>query len=220
MLEVIGAGFGRTGTHSLGLALEKLGFGPCYNLHEVAKNPGHREFWINAMDGKSIDWVSLFRAYKSAVEWPGVTFFDEIIQQVPKAMVILTMRDPESWYESATNSIFEALELSAYNPDSVKRESSGMPRRLILEHTFAGRYWDKQYALEVYQKHIDHVVSVVPKERLLHFAVKEGWEPLCSFLRQPVPNETFPRLNERTDFMNSAPDWARSIRNARRQKGT
>jgi hypothetical protein len=147
-----------------------------------------------------------------------VTFFDEIIQQFPNALVILTMRDPESWYESAVNSIFETLELSACNPDPVKRESSSVTRRLILEYTFRGRYWDKQYALGVYQEHIDHVVKEVPGERLLQFEVKEGWEPLCNFLRKSVPNEPFPRLNERTDFMNSAPDWAKSIRNARRQK--
>jgi hypothetical protein len=216
MLEVIGAGFGRTGTHSLGLALEKLGFGPCYNIHEVAKNPGHLETWNNAMDGKSIDWVSLFSLYKSAVEWPSVTFLDEIIQQFSNVLVILTMRDPESWYGSATHSIFEALELSAYNPDPVKRESSGVTRRLILERTFSGRYRDKQYALEVYQEHIDHVVKRVPKERLIQFEVKEGWVPLCDFLHRPIPDELFPRLNERTDFMNSAPEWAKSIRNARR----
>jgi hypothetical protein len=29
MLEVIGAGYGRTGTLSLKAALERLGFGPC-----------------------------------------------------------------------------------------------------------------------------------------------------------------------------------------------
>jgi hypothetical protein len=220
MLEVMGAGFGRTGTHSLGLALEKLGFGPCYSMHEVARNPGHCEIWNHAMDGKPIDRVSFFHSYKSAVEWPSVAFFDEILQQFPTALVILTMRDPEAWYESAANAIFEALELSAYNPDPEKRESSGVSRRLILERTFGGRYWDKHHALEVYQEHIDHVIREVPKERLLQFEVKEGWEPLCKFLGKRVPNEPFPRMNERTDFINSAPEWAKSIRTARRQKGT
>lgn len=220
MLEVIGAGFGRTGTHSLGLALEKLGFGPCYTLHEVAKNPSHRDIWNQAIDGQSVDWNSLFSSYKSAVEWPTVTFFDEIIQEFPNAKVILTMRDPESWYESAANTIFEGLELSACNPDPIKRESSNITRRLILEHTFGGRYRDKKYALEVYREHIDHVVSVVPKERLLQFEVKEGWEPLCNFLQQSIPSDSFPRLNERTDFMNSAPEWAKNIKNTRRLKGT
>ncbi len=74
MLEVIGVGFGRTGTHSLGLSLEILGFGPCYNIREVAKNAGHTERWNNAIDGKSVDWDHLFSTYRSSVEWPGAFF--------------------------------------------------------------------------------------------------------------------------------------------------
>jgi hypothetical protein len=219
MLEVIGAGFGRTGTHSLGLALEKLGFGPCYNLHEMAQNLSHLELWNNAIDGRPVDWCYLFSSYKSTVEWPSVTFIDQIIQRFPNAKIILTLRDPEAWYESAANTIFESLELSAYNPDPRKRESSGMTRRLILEHTFGGRYWDKNYAIEVYRKHIQRVVGLVPKERLLQFDVKDGWEPLCNFLQKTVPNEAFPRLNERIDFINSAPEWAKNIRQSKKHEG-
>ncbi len=38
-LRIIGAGFGRTGTNSLKLALEHLGFGPCHHMFEVRDNP-------------------------------------------------------------------------------------------------------------------------------------------------------------------------------------
>lgn len=34
-IEVIGAGFGRTGTLSLKHALEQLGFGRCYHMMEI-----------------------------------------------------------------------------------------------------------------------------------------------------------------------------------------
>ena len=44
-LEVIGAGFGRTGTMSLKVALEELGFGPCYHMREVFEHPEHIELW-------------------------------------------------------------------------------------------------------------------------------------------------------------------------------
>jgi len=220
MLEVIGAGFGRTGTHSLGLALEQLGFGPCYNMHEVAKNPGHRELWNRIIDGKQVDWHSLFSSYKSTVEWPGVAFFEEIFQQFPDAKVILTLRDPESWYESVQNTIFEALELSAHNPDLGKRESQGLTRRLILEYTFGNRYWEKEHVIEVYRNHIQRVIKVVPQERLLQYDVKDGWKPLCDYFQKSIPVEPFPRLNERSDFIDSAPEWAKKIREARRQKGT
>lgn len=34
-LEIIGPGFGRTGTNSLKVALEHLGFGPAHHMYEV-----------------------------------------------------------------------------------------------------------------------------------------------------------------------------------------
>ena len=40
-MRVIGAGFGRTGTMSLKVALETLGFGPCYHMIEVFRRPEH-----------------------------------------------------------------------------------------------------------------------------------------------------------------------------------
>ena len=40
-LNIIGTGFGRTGTHSLKMALEMLGVGPCYHMMEVFLHPDH-----------------------------------------------------------------------------------------------------------------------------------------------------------------------------------
>lgn len=212
MLEVIGAGFGRTGTHSLGLALEKLGFGPCYNITEVVKNADHGELWNHAIDGKSVDWNRLFRAYKSTVEWPGAFFYRELVQHFANAKVILTLREPEAWYRSTSKTIFEGLELSAHNPDPLKRERSSLNCRLILERTFEGRYHDKEFAINVYRKHIQQVLETVPSEKLLQFDVRDGWESLCEFLQKPIPQESFPWLNERTEFMASEPEWARKIK--------
>jgi hypothetical protein len=216
MLQVIGGGFGRTGTHSLGLALVKLGLGPCYNLPEVSKNPGHTQVWNDAVDGKPVDWDALFADYQSSVEWPAVAFLPELVAHYPEAKVVLTLRDPESWYESARATIFVGLELSAHNPDPVKRQQSWMQRRLILERTFRDRYWEKEYALEAYKQHQQNVIDLVPPERLLQYSVKDGWEPLCASLNLPVPDDPFPRLNVRTDFLSSAPDWAKKIMQERR----
>jgi hypothetical protein len=220
MLEVIGAGFGRTGTHSLGVALEKLGFGPCYNLLEVAKNPGHAELWTRAMNGEPVEWDSIFNSYKSAVEWPTVAFLPELVQHFSDAKVILTVRVPESWYESANATIFEGLELSAQNPDPEKRRRSGLQRRLILERTFSGKYRDKAHSIKVYRQHNRNVVQTVSPERLLQFDVRSGWEPLCKFLEKPTPDEPFPRVNERTAFQASAPDWTKKIKRERKEPGT
>ena len=48
--------------------------------------------------------------------------------------------------------------------------------------------------------HSDAVQAAVPADRLLVYQVKEGWEPLCAFLGKPVPDEPFPRTNDRGEF--------------------
>ena len=41
-----------------------------------------------------------------------------------------------------------------------------------------------------------HVKQTVPDDRLLVFEVKQGWEPLCKFLNLPIPEESFPHVND------------------------
>jgi len=50
-------------------------------------------------------------------------------------------------------------------------------------------------ACEFYNKWNQGVERTVPKERLLKFNVKEGWEPLCKFLGVPIPDVPFPNMN-------------------------
>ncbi len=54
-LEVIGAGFGRTGTMSLKTALEQLGYGPCYHMVELLEHPEHVERWEATVRGEPVD---------------------------------------------------------------------------------------------------------------------------------------------------------------------
>lgn len=208
MLKVIGAGFGRTGTHSLALALDKLGRGPCYTLLDVDKNSGHTDLWNDTLEGRPVDWDALFQNYQAAVEWPTISFLPQLVNHFPQARVILTTRDADTWYESAAATIFPGLEASAKHPDPAIRERSGLKRRLILERVFSGRYWDKSYAINVYQAHIEAVEKLVPRNRLFHYQVTEGWPPLCAFLGVNIPDEPFPKRNERASFLASTPEWA------------
>jgi hypothetical protein len=211
MLQIIGAGLGRTGTHSLGRAIEMLGFGPCYTIFDVEKNSGHSEAWRAAMDEETVDWRALFAGYQAAVEWPTVAFLPQIFNQFPSCKVILTTRDPESWYDSASATIFPALEISACDPDPKRREQGAWKRDLILNRVFNGRYRDREYTVGLYAEHVSSVIELVPPSQLLEFQVGEGWQPLCTFLHKPVPDVPFPRVNERTDFLASAPEWARKF---------
>jgi hypothetical protein len=104
-LEVIGAGFGRTGTNSMKLALEQLGFGPCHHMFEVRDNPDRLVDWQRAARGDKVDWDHMFRGYRSQVDWPGARYWRDLVGHYPKAKVILTVRDPDDWYDSVQKTI-------------------------------------------------------------------------------------------------------------------
>ena len=56
-LRVVGAGLGRTGTHSQKLALEQLLGGPCYHMIETFGRPDDIPVWHRAIDGDLPDWA-------------------------------------------------------------------------------------------------------------------------------------------------------------------
>lgn len=213
-LKVIGAGLGRTGTHSLAAAFEKLGFGPCYTVNTVKENPSHVAMWNEAISGKSIDWHRLYQGYGSAVEWPTVSFLPEVLRAYPDLKVILTLRDPKAWYESARATIFEALALSHHNPapPGKNRPALELTRRLVLDLTFQGQYQNEARAIEIFNQHNLQVKKIVPPDRLLIYRVTEGWLPLCEFLGAVVPDEPFPKSNNRAEFVSSAPEWMKALR--------
>src|SRR5918998_5683797 len=117
-MRVVGAGFGRTGTTSLKAALEQLGFGPSYNLSKVFANPEHVGFWEAAgcPTREELDWEGFLADYGVAVDWPACSFYEELIEAFPQAPVILTVRDPASWYASTRSTIYELRRLTTGPP--------------------------------------------------------------------------------------------------------
>lgn len=196
-LKVIGAGFGRTGTLSLKHALEELGFGPCYHMTELFDKPGADEQWQAIAMGEPVDWNTVFEGYQATVDWPACTFYQELMQAYPEAKVLLTIRDPEKWYESTYSTIYQ---VSHQNP--ALSSHVRMVNAIIWERTFNSKFEHKDYAISVFLRHIEEVKHSVPPEKLLVYDVKEGWQPLCAFLRVEVPTATpFPHLNDRANFV-------------------
>ena len=108
-LKVVGAGFGRTGTLSLKNALEKLGFAPCYHMMEVFPRPDHVAMWHRLAFEHSMDWDLLFRDFQATVDWPSARWWREIAAHYPKAKVLLSVRDPEAWYKSMFDTIYQPM---------------------------------------------------------------------------------------------------------------
>jgi Sulfotransferase domain len=196
-LKVVGAGFGRTGTLSLKNALEKLGFGPCYHMMEVFARPDHVAMWHRLAFEQSIDWDEIFRSFHATVDWPAARWWREIAAHYPDAKVLLSVRDPEAWYKSMRDTIYQPMTSPApAGVPEIVRLQTEMSRKAILDETFDNRFEDKAHAIEVFKRHNQEVLETIDPARLLVFDVREGWAPLCRFLEVAIPDEPFPRLND------------------------
>src|SRR5579862_5982463 len=107
-MRVVGAGLGRTGTHSLKIALERLLGAPCYHMVEVFAHPEHVPAWRGAALGQMPDWHALFDGYAATVDWPSAAFWPELSEAFPETLVVLSVRDAEAWWQSASQTIFPA----------------------------------------------------------------------------------------------------------------
>jgi hypothetical protein len=205
-LQIIGAGFGRTGTLSMKYALEQLGVGPCYHMLEVLRNPDHDPLWLAALHGEQVRWEDVFGHFQATVDWPAAFFWRELAGAYPEARVLLSVRDAERWYTSMSNTIYKALTGPPRAGRTHSDEHRQMTRELILERTFNERFTDKAHAIAVFNRHNEQVRDTVPAKRLLVYETGSGWEPLCNFLGCDVPKEDFPRVNS-TDEFNAPKAW-------------
>jgi hypothetical protein len=206
-LKVIGAGFGRTGTLSLKLALEELGLGPCYHMIETRAHPEHDAMWLALARDELSDWSPVLSGYAATVDWPGVYFWKRLAAANPGAKIILTLREPLEWYASCAATIFARMEeaLAMPSPDPVRRTHMRMVNTIVVDKTFGGSL-AKDHAIGVFKAHNEEVRRLVPSERLLVYELGQGWEPLCAFLRLPVPQAPYPEANRRDDFASRFPN--------------
>ncbi len=195
-LKVIGAGFGRTGTSSLKVALERIGFGPCYHMTEVLLYPGRIGQWEEAARGAA-DWHAIYDGYASAVDWPTATYWRELADHYPNAKVILSTRDPEKWFESTQETI-----LSPGMWEMMKDTAFGAMTKKTINALFDGKIHDRETLLRVFKENEAAVKAAIPAERLLVFEAREGWAPLCEFLGVAVPDEPYPRVNSKEEMKN------------------
>lgn len=198
-LKIIGAGLGRTGTLSLKFALEKLGFVKCHHMMEVMEHPNHAQMFLDAALGKP-KWDEIFDGFQAMVDWPGCHFWKELMDYYPDGKVILSLRDPESWYKSFTNTILNHVKNPPIPEEGPMAAWAPMIREIVEKQTFHGNLEDKDHIIATFNAHNERVKKTVPADRLLVFEAKDGWVPLCNFLGVPVPDEPYPRTNTTEEF--------------------
>jgi hypothetical protein len=197
-MQVIGVGVGRTGTYSLKLAINELGFGPCHHMEEVLHNMSVQvPLWADVVAGNP-DWAKVYAGYSSAVDWPTACFFRELAAEFPSAKFVLTHRSPERWANSFGATIYELLAGKDQAPPEM-HDWLEMASNVISKSGFSPGL-DREGLANAFIAHNEAVKAAIPADQLLEFEVKDGWEPLCSFLEVPVPNGDVPRTNDRGEF--------------------
>jgi hypothetical protein len=156
-------------------------------MFEINANAELREAWRAVAKGAPPDWEKLFAGYRSAVDWPSVFYWRELLALYPKAKVILTARPAESWWNSYAQTILLSI-------DSNKDKDS-LVHTLLAAQEMKGRPADKDHVIALYEQHVAEVLAEVPPERLYIHNLGDGWEGLCAHLGVPVPDVPYPNRN-------------------------
>lgn len=202
-LRVIGAGLPRTGTLSLKLALEQLGFGPCHHMVEMFANQQQLDAWCDVYDGKEPEWDDVLGDYRSCVDVPGMHFYRELAARYPEAKVILSTRSPESWVKSAWGTLVTEKSSNDFGHGPFTPFLNRMVARWQVNQPelFRG---DFEGSIAAFQRHEAQVRAAIPAERLLVHSARDGWGPLCEFLGVPVPADPYPRTNSTQEWLDEA----------------
>jgi len=203
-LDVIGAGWGRTGTLSLYEALNRLGY-RTHHMEELRHGRADKQQWILLGRGDARgDLGTALKGYQAACDYPSCLHYKQLLELNPGAKVILTVRDADKWYESTTKTnwaipgVVASTWILRFFFAGLMRDADDM----ILRPAIGGRenIPNREHCIAAYNRHVAEVKRVVPPAQLLVFDVKEGWTPLCAFLGKPVPDAPFPHTNEAKGF--------------------
>ena len=217
-MKVIGAGLPRTGTLSQKVALEMLGFDPCYHMVTLWEDlEGETRRWRQVLEG-DLSAGEILDGFEATVDWPGSYHYRHLMEVYPDAKVLLSVRDGDAWVESMRQTIWGLI------------YGDGLPRHMCDAWRSVDPLWDSYMDLmtemwrrrglikdagttgaemaAAMERYNEEVISTVPADRLLVWSPKDGWEPLCAFLEVPVPDAEFPRVNDTQQFSERIIDGA------------
>jgi hypothetical protein len=195
-LKAVGAGLGRTGSHSLKIGLETLLGGTCYHMVEVFGRPADVPLWHAAILGNPPDWDTMFEDFSAAVDWPAAAMWKELHEAFPDSVVILSTRSSgEAWWKSFSETILPAT-LREPPPEMAAWHAMALDMMALLTPDYA----DRDACIAAYEAHNEEVRRSVAPERLIDWTASDGWGPLCKGLGLSEPEVPFPHVNTTDDF--------------------
>ena len=175
--KIFGVGLNKTGTTSLKLALEALGY------RHLGRKPRLFKFWKQGKFDEIFEWIE---DYQSFEDWPWPLMVPELLERYPDALFILTRRgNGTKWVESLKRHSEKT------NPDQ-------NPRLHIFGHPYPHGFEEEH--LSFYEAHLKKVRAAFQGRRSqfieLCWEEGDGWEELCGFLGKKVPKRDFPHANQ------------------------
>jgi hypothetical protein len=180
-LKVIGVGFHKTGTKTLGECLRILG----YNHISYDKNALYLYY-----QNQSGALLKLMEFYDSFEDWPWPHLFKDVYETFPESKFILTTRkNEEVWFKSLISHVKRESEEDAifrnYIPGYVEPEDN------------------KEFHINRYLEHNEKIRDFFADKpgRLLEVCWEKGdsWDKLCRFLNEDIPAVAFPHSNKSPD---------------------
>ena len=201
-LQIIGPGFGRTGTRSLKAALELLGFAPCHHMQTLFADPAQLAFWKALAAEGTVDWHEVFA---------GVPGADRLARRACLARVAPDLSGgPGGIQHPAGRGLVEPVRAHRRQAPAALPDAAGADQRgRDAGHAEAGDDPQRHRPRDARPRRSD--CGVPPSARRgprrgsgrsgrRCSTIGDGWAPLCDFLGVPVPNTPFPRLHDGDDF--------------------
>ncbi|KAF2469561.1 uncharacterized protein BDR25DRAFT_288466 [Lindgomyces ingoldianus] len=208
-MQILILGMPRTGISSLCLSLNILGY---KTFHGSMMNliPSVCPSWQEALTAHYNGGIErhghrecekLLRDYNVSCNHPDTCVWEDLVKAYPKAKIILTNSNPDKWMRLAQEPADEGIKwkslwgwVAPWDP---------VPRAWWKYHKLQPKFQktvSPNGKRQTNPGQYESIRKAVPKERLLEFDVKNGWQPLCEFLGKGVPREDFPHVNDREGF--------------------
>ncbi|KEY74475.1 hypothetical protein S7711_04510 [Stachybotrys chartarum IBT 7711] len=202
-LKVIGAGYSRTGTLSMTLALEKLLDGPVMHggSQFLGREDSYVKLWSDILEARHDKPVLLKLLREATKGFVGVTdapancFIPELLELYPDAVVVAVRRDRAAWWKS-WSSVTEMADAGF-----LKWFLAPVPGKRWYP-TLVTQFLDQQQEQfgpmteNRMDEHNEFVEKVTPRDKFTLMELSDGWNPLCKLLNLPIPEEPFPQVND------------------------
>jgi len=156
-------------------------------------DPSRGDSWVQAANGRP-DWNAIFAGFEATVDYPGCAFWRELTEFYPSAKVLLSVRNPQDWFDSTQQTIFS----DEHNKPFMNSALWEFFEKTVF-NAYGDRIHDREFMIAAFQRHNAEVERVVSHDRLLVYEVMQGWPALCGFLGVPIPDSPFPRVNSREE---------------------